>query len=364
MNNSKKTIRGPEKSKKTRITTNPKIWIITSIVLAVLLIGAILFDQLYERVIITVDEEDYHLSDLTYYFYNVESQYDYINQLYGGQYWDMTANEEGTITVRDIAKEEAVSSALYNEIMYREAMDAEYTLTKEETDKVTTDVASILYEQNLSEELIKANGFTGEYLTDVLTKIALAARYRQDVVDSLDIDDAAIETGFKYEDYRQYDIEYLFISTQTTDDEGNTVAVSDDLKKSAFDKISAKYEEALKTEDWSALVPEDETELKYQTGNFLASGTDFSDEFEALMMAMENNEVSEVYEDEKGYYIVRMINNKSFKSYDKAVGDAITKAEDEAFQTKYTEDILPKHTYDVNEKALRPLRMGTITLAD
>lgn len=366
MNNSKKTIKGPQKDNKKehKKPINPKIWIITSIVLGVFLVGAILFDKLYERPLITVDDDKYTLDDLTYYFYTVESSYDYINQLYGGSYWDMPANDAGTVSVRDAAKDEAINTALYYEIINKEVIAENYTLTKEENDQISTDITKLLYEQGLSDKMIKKNGFTGDYLTEMLTKTTLAKRYKQDKVDSFDIDDDGIKAGFTFEDYRQYDIEYLFVSTRTQDTAGNSVAMTEDEKKVAYDKINSVYEKAQGSEDWSTLIDEDEKELMHQKSSFLENDTNFDDDFEAMMMGMENDSISDIYETEDGYYIVRMLNNNSTESYDNVVSDAIKKAEDEAFQEYYETEILTKHTYKLHNNTIRNLKMGTITLAD
>lgn len=367
MNSSKKTIKGPQKQetkKKEQKKINPKILLFISILLGVILAGAILFDQLYKRPILKIDDEKYYLDDLRYYFYTVEASYDYINQMYGGNYWDMPANEAGTVTVRDTAKQEAINTALYSEIIYKEALANNYTLTSEETDKVSTEVTSLLYDQGLSEKMLKENGFTGDYLTEALTKTTLAKRYKQDVIDAQDIDDEAIKSQFKLEDYRQYDIEYLFISTQTQDTAGKSIAMNEEEKKAAYDKLKAQYDKAKATEDWSTLVPEGEEQLKYQKTNFLESDTFFEDEFEAMMIGMENNEISDIYETADGYYLVRMINNNSTETFDRTVEESITKAEEEAFQAVYNEDILPKYDYKTNVSAIRSLRMGTITLID
>lgn len=370
MNKSKKVIRGPEKRIKSVKTINPKVWIITSIVLAVVLIAAVLFDRLYERALITVDGDNYYLNDLRYYFFTVESKYDALDQMYGGQYWDMAYNEEGTVTTRTVAMEEAVNAVISNEVLYREATANGYALTSEESDTISNDVVSFLYEQDIPADLIEKNGFTGDYLTDIFTKLQLSKRYKEDVIEGLPIDDEAITSEYKYEDYRQYDIEYLFISTQTEDAEGNKVPMDEAAKKAAYDKINAKHQEALTSDDWSLLVPEEEEELTYSKDDFLAKDAGTSDEYglsadlKAMIITMENDEISEVFEDEKGYYAVRMINNNSLESYDSTVENAIKKAEEDAFQTKFMEEILPEYTYDIKERALRNLRMGSITLTD
>jgi foldase protein PrsA len=343
------------------ITKISRPWIITAAILVVALVGGLLFDQLYESTLFKINNEKYKLSDLAYYFYNVESEYNYYDQMFGGggAYWDMSFDDEGT-TVREQAKQAAIDTAISSEILYKEAVSADYTLTDEEKETISTNVTTLLDSQ-LTESVIKRNHFTKKSLTDVLTKTTLGARYRQDKIDAFDIDDEAIKAGINYDEYRQYDIEYLYISTQTTDEEGNTVALSDEEKTAAYDKINAVYESAKTSDDWSTLIADDEEELTYQDTNFLESGTTFSEDFEKMMMGMENDAVSEIYEDETGYYIVRMKDNDSSESYDTAVENAITTEENKQFNALY-EEIKAKYDIEKNEKAIKGLNMGSLTI--
>ncbi len=366
MNNSKKL--KTKKVKKDRlieqkpITKISKPWLIVSAILIVVLIVGLLVDEFYESTLLTVNGEKYKMSDLRYYFYTIEYQYDYYDQMFGGggTYWNMSFDEDGT-TVRDLAKSEAMDSALYTEILYKEATAEGYALTDEEKETVNTNVSNLL--SQLSKATIKKNDFTEAYLTEVLSKSALVERFRQDKIDALDIDDEALKAEIKYEDYRQYDIEYLYVSTTTTDEEGNSVALSDEEKKTAYDKLNSYYETAKTTEDWSKLLPDEEEEVTYSKTNFIESDTTYSDEFEAMMIAMENGDVSEIYEEEKGYYIVRMVNNNSSESYDNAVEEAITTAENEGFDEVYKK-IQEKYDYSMNDRALKSITMGSLTLAD
>jgi foldase protein PrsA len=348
--------------KKQQKVVNPKIVIITSIIIVIVLIGGMLFDQLYERTVLTVDDEKYQMSDLSYYFYSLESQYDYYNQLFGGSYWDMTYDETTGATMRDAAKQEAIDSAIYTEILYKEAVSAGYTLTEEDKATVATNVTSLL-EGQLTEAVIRKNDFTKNYLTDFLNKSAIVDRYRQDKIDAFDIDDEGIKADYALEDYRQYDVDLLYISTQSTDAEGNAVDVSAEEKTAALDRLKALNETAKTTESWSTLVPEGEEDLIYKTDNFIETDTKFDENFEAMIMGMENDSVSEVYEAEDGYYIVRMLNNNSTERYDSTVAQAITDEENSRFSTLYSE-ISAKHEYTINEGYLKSLTMGSITLAN
>jgi len=78
---------------------------------------------------------------------------------------------------------------------------------------------------------------------------------------------------------------------------------------------------------------------------------------------MKKGDVSKVYEEkDKGYYLVRMVDNNSSESYDTAVKKAISDAENAGFTEVYN-TLLAKHTYKINTKALAKYTMGSITLA-
>jgi foldase protein PrsA len=364
VNNSKKL--RPKKVKEVKrsekpITSVSKPWLITSLVLVVLLIGALLFDQLYSPTLMTIDGKKYNLKDLSYYFYSVEANYDYCDQLLGGSYWDSTYDEDTGTTIREQAKQDAIDQSLKYEILYKEAVSQDYKLTDDEKSTIKSNVESLLSGQ-ITSDVVEKNHFTKSYLTKMLGKITLAERYKDDEIDKLDIDDEGIKDGISYDDYRQYDIEYIFISTQTTDEDSNTVDLSDEEKADAYDKISAIYDTAKTTEDWSTMIDSEDSDLTYEESSFVVNDSTFSEDFEAMMEKMENNEVSEIYEDTTGYYIVRMVDNKSTEAYDNAVESAISTAEEEAFTELYQNTIMPKHPYTLHEKALKSLTMGSITL--
>lgn len=365
MNKSKKTIKGTQKPNKKQLTISPIVWIVAGTILGLALIIGILFDQLYKSPLVTIDDEKYYLEDLTYQFYNTESTYDYINQMYGGSYWDMPYSESSNMTVREYAKLETINNVVYEEVLYNEAVANGYTLTQEELDKIDENVNTTLNDTGISEAVIEKNKFTPEYLKGVFTKNTLASRFKQDVIDSFDINDKEIEAGISYSDYRQYDIEYLYISTVKTNEEDYSQEPIDETeKKAALDKITALRAKALEAEDWATLIPEDEKDLQYRASDFLPTDTYFSEDLMNTLLAMENKDITEVVEEEDGYYVIRMINNNSSETYDQTVADAIKEKEEEAFSEEYIDNILPKHTFKLNNNAIANLRMGRITLAD
>lgn len=370
MNKSKKL--QVKKEKKDRLIEQKPIskislpWLIASAVVIIALVVALLFDQLYKPTLMRIDGKAYTISDLSYYFYNVESRYSYLNSMFGGSssYWDMTVDDKSGKTIRDAAKDEAVELALYYEVLYNQATSEGYTLTDEENETINQNVSDLLSSQ-ITPAVIRKNNFTKAYLTKVIGKMTLAERYRQDKIDGLDIDEEEIKKNINYEDYRQYDIETISISKRTTDENGKIVDLSDEEKQEAYNKIKAVYEQAKTAKDWSTLISDDETDLTYKGDDyFIKTDSHFSDDTKNKLMAMNNGDISDIIEEENAYYIVRMVNNNSSESYDKEVENEISDAQDEAFNEMYKNEILPKHEYVVIDKALKKYKMGSLTLAN
>ena len=361
VNTTKNIIKNPRKEEKKKFQINPKVWIITAAVLVIALIGSLLFDQLYKRTILTIEGDKYYQEDLAYYFYGIESSYDYYDQMFGGQYWDMVVDQNTGATARDMALQEAINSSLSTEILYRDATANGYSLTDDENTTVADNVASLLGGQ-IPEAAIKKNNFTEDYLTDILSKTTLVNRYREDIIQDLDIDDQGIKSDFDFEEYRQYDIEYIFISTESKDADDKTIPMDDAEKAIAYERIETMARIAKDTEDWSTLIPEEEEELSYRERSFTEAESPFSEEFTSEVIELEKGSFSGILEDNLGYYYIHLVDNTSTESYDKAVEEAITTAENEGFTNVYS-DIEANYDYEVNSKSLKRLIMGTITLA-
>lgn len=362
MNNTKNLIKNPRKEVKKEFKINSKVWIVTAAILVVALIASLLFDQLYKRTLVTIEGDKYYQEDLAYYIYGIESTYDYYDQMFGGQYWDMVVDQNTGATTRDMAMEEAINSTLFTEILYRDAASNGYSLTEDEKETVADNVY-LLLEGQIPEAVINKNNFTEDYLTNVLSKTTLVNRYRQDIIDELDIDDQGIKAGINFEEYRQYDIEYIFISTETKDLDDKTVPMDEAEKAIAYERIETMAKIAKDTEDWSTLIPEEEEQLTYRERSFTEAESPFSDEFTAQVIELQKGSFSTILEDNLGYYYIHLVDNTSTESYDDAVEEAITTAENEGFVEAYS-NIEANYDYVINDKSLKRLIMGTITLAN
>ena len=349
MNKAKATIKGKNNEKEKEVarlqqgvkgtpTGNlMKTMAAIGIVLVIAVCALVGYDQLKPELILTVNNEKIYLNDAMYYIYNAEKMaemYDGIyQQVYGSSYFDYV-DEDGN-TGNDLAKEEVMDNLTKDTVMYLMAADAGYTISEEDTksgEEKYTELA-----KNLSAKQKLETGLSKKELTNLLTKKAMADRYKKDIIASCNLDYDSIKGEISKEDYREYDVQYYYVSTMKSDNDGNQVAVSDEEKAAALEKIQSIAETAKTADDFTKVVDtETDTSVTFkEDGSFTEANGLFGDKLDKKIKAMNNDEISEVLEGEDGYYVVKMINNNSTASYDQAVEDAVSSAEEEAFQEKY-----------------------------
>lgn len=351
----------------------------------VLLIGLICWEDLHPRLILTVNGEKIYLEDMMYDIYMSESTGNYMDELYkqnyGSSYWE--AESKDGITNAELLKDNTLESMMQRTMMYDEAVAAGYALTNEELTECD-DNATSAFEKLTAEEKNKT-GLTKELIVNYYQKKALADRYKQDWIDSFDIDDAAIIADISKEDYRQYDIQYYYIPYEKTDDNGQTVDMSDDEKAEAKAELEASYKDIKSLDDFTTYINSDTaaegeqaeeetadegpkapegTNIKYTTKNFIETDevTDFDAGLLSEIKNMDNDTISEVVEDSYGCYIIKMVNNNSTERYDSECESAISDAENEMFATKIDELEVEKYYIEVNDKEWDKVEFGKTTI--
>lgn len=375
MNKSKATIKGKSNEKEkqvarlqqgvkgTPVGNTMKIMVAIGIVFVIAVCALVGYDQLKPELILTVNDEKIYLNDAMYYIYEAEStasMYDSIyQQIYGTSYWDYV-DDDGN-TGNDLAKTDVMNSLTEDTIVYLMATDAGYTISDE--DKKSGEEQYTELAANLSAKQKLETGMSKKELTNVLTKKAMIERYKDDVIASCNLDYDSIEGEISKEDYREYDIQYYYVSTVTTDEDGNQVSVSDEEKAAALEKIQSIAETAKTAEDFTTVVDTetDQSVTFKEDGSFTEANGLFGDKMDKKVKAMENDEVSDVLEGEDGYYVVKMIDNNSTASYDQAVESAVSSAETEAFQEKYDEQV-DNYTTTVNDKVWDTIVLGNYTI--
>lgn len=346
---------------------NPVVLIVVIALVSLFLIGGVAYENLKPEYAVTIDGKKISVNKMMYNIWNVENQYNYMDQMYqmyyNTSYWEMTADSETGATYADQAKDEVMNAEVSLTILYDEAIKAGYELTDDEKKEVQDDVKTIKERYSFWNRL--RLGFTDSYLEKQLGKTKLVARYREDIIDGLDVDDETITAEINKDDYKEYEIGYYYVATTVSDEDGNSTRMGKKEIEALTEEMETFHKAAADAEDFSTLIGEDDdTTIDYGSTSFIEKdGWSFASEKNLKKIkAMAVDEISDVIvDDESGYiYFVKMVDNTSTESYDSAVDEAISDAEDEAFD-EYYDEVYAKHKVSINEKVWGSVTLGNIT---
>lgn len=315
-----------------------------------------------DTVLITVDEKEYTLADLMYIIY---SQEEYFNKLAiqytetdNIDFWNDILDENTNETGRDMALESTVEMIKMLIFAKQQAEESGYELSSDVQQDVEFYVEDVL--NHIDEEHQERTGFTKENLTTLVTEYLVAKSYCQDQIEAMSVDEKKIEDSLDYEDYRQRQIESVFVQTVTEDAAGNTVeqpveTVAELVKKA--NQILSKVKEGEEMEAaYASVVTEEDTDITYTNLSYSDEDLD-----EAVVKALDSLEDGQCYEKlvetEGGYYIVRLINGRSTELYDDEVQYQISMEKQSLYDEKLSE-LYEKHSIIVNEEAFSELVLG------
>lgn len=315
-----------------------------------------------EKLVLTVGDNKIHMDEMMYYIFMQEYQLAQTEQMYlaymGQSYLDSEYSEG--VTVRDMAKQSTMDAATTYEILYQEALKAKFELTEEELKECDTMTESFM--SAITEEQLKLTGLNKELVRKIAEKLSLSMKYMDDTIQKFDIDDEGIKAGIKKEDYRQYNTEYLYVSTSKTDEAGNQIDPTAAEKKESKAKLAAVLDKAKAGEEFAKIVEAD-TSISTQPSNFVAGKNSVDPEYEKAALTLENNKLSKIVETSDGYYIIKMLDNNSEEAYNTACTEAITAEEQKQFTAKY-EELLKNYKVEVNQKEWDPIVMGKTTIVE
>lgn len=302
------------------------------------------YDMFRERVILTVNDEKYTMSDMGYYVYQSESQAQFMQSLY--------AQYDPSYNVWDIENvnammEETMDGAQKDLVLYMQAIASGYEATEE--DKKTAEEQTASFMENLSTKQALIKGLSEKEVYEVILKQVVGKRYKADQIVALGLNYDDITKDIKKDDYKQYDFQYYYVSTTKTDEAtGENVAISEEEKKELMSRMETLAEQAKSAEDFKTLLSEEEKTIQFVETGKMIEKNGFDEKLDPVIKKMKVDEISKVLETEDGYYLIKLVDNQSTESYDSAVADAKSKAEEEAFEEKYNSDIITNFDINVN----------------
>lgn len=311
--------------------------------------------------VVSVNGENIYLKEMMYHIYTLEEEGNANEAMYqsffGESFWDST-NEDGT-TYRELAKKDVLDNAILYEVFYLKAKESGYKLSEEELEQAKFDATQFI--TVLTEKQKEVMKLTEEDVTALFEKISLARYYYEDFMGTLDVDEDGATSVITEEDYRQYDVEYLYIPIAEYDESGNMLPYSKEEKQAAYEKISALLPLAQEGGDFSDLIPEDDETMEVSQIGFLKGDDIFGHTFEEEALKLAKGQVSAgIIKEEDGYYIIKMMDDFSKEAYETQMQSKIEEAESIAFEKAY-EALKAEYKIIVNEELWAPIVIGQMT---
>ena len=344
------------------------------VIVVIALCVGVAIQQFKPETVMKVGDTKFTMNELLYPIYERESKYLPYDQMYqaymGSSVWDVTYQgddknvEEGTTNAEGLKQEVTDKESEY-EVLYNEAVKADYKLTEDEEKKAEDQAAKALKGLSWGQKL-RLN-ISKNKLTKRFEKRILADRYKEDQQKTLnkDVDESAAIKDISQKDYREYDVQYYSVSTKTTDKDGNTKDVSAKKLAEYKKEIAELAKKAATAKDFTKLIEDaDKSDIKYESAEFTEKDgwAKVSANNLKKIKSMKNGEISDVYYDTEAsvYIFVKMIDNNSTKSYQKACEDAVKEAQDNKYSEWLTE-LEKGYKISIDYDIWNDVTIGTVT---
>ncbi len=332
--------------------------------------------QFKPQSVLKINDTKFSMDAMMYPIYERESQYlpsnDIYQQIMNTSVWDAAymgqdPTVDSSLSHAEGLKQEIINAETEYEVLYQEAVKADYKLTDDEKKDAKEQAAKAVKGLSWSQKLQLS--ISKNKLTKRFEKRILAERYKEDRKKETDasVDAATVTSSVSREDYRQYDIQYYSFTKTSSEEQSESPAARSADEISKLEKeLKGLAKKAKKTEDFTKLVEDQEnSEIKFESANFTEKdgwSQYLSEDNLKKIKAMKNNEISGVIKDETtGYYmVVKMIDNNSTKSYDEACDNAIEDAKNTAYYN-WLDEIKKNYTIKVYDSVWNDVAIGTVT---
>lgn len=226
-----------------------------------------------------------------------ESSY---SSYFGENFWTMSmgTDEEGnTTTFEDYAKEQIIARIKQIIVLNNHAEEAGASLTEDEQTQCE-EYAAAFAEDTSGAAILAECGATEDDMVEIYEENALAAKVQEYMIKDTD-------TNVSDDEARETTITRVVFATTTTDDEGNTVDMSDEEKAQVLATAQSALAKVQAGTDIADVA--EEQEYTNTTETFAAGESEEGEEFEQLLATMNDGDITqEVQECDNGYVIARL----------------------------------------------------------
>lgn len=271
------------------------------------------FDKTTKNYVATIDGEKVYLPEFNVYFYLAQKEFEATGDI---DIWDTPF--EGGMTAEEQAKERALISIAQIKISAKQAKKMNISLTKDEKSKASEDALNFI--NNLSEAELKNIGIDEITMTKIMEEKALYAKIYDEITKGYVISEKDFESSYK--DYIKtnkdltsadtspiLDIQYIYIATVDTLEDGSKIPISENDAKRALEKANSALNDAKASKDFTELVQKysEDAESAKKDGRESVIRDKYVKEFEDAAFSLKEGEISDLIEIENfGYYIIKL----------------------------------------------------------
>lgn len=236
-------------------------------------------------------------------------------------------------------KDEVVSYMIDNEVVYQQAQKDKIKVTNDEVEQKYSQIKNMLDLNETYKKLLDDAGVDEDYLKETIKKDLAVQKYRENFEEDLKVADKEIETYYNEHknDFKEESVEAYHILISTLDENNKTV---DDSKK---EKLKSKADSILEKvkagKDFEKLAKENSDDKSTgKKGGYLGYFTKDSknSEFTTEVFKLEKDDISEVFETQFGYEIVKVTNKKTEQ---KSLEDSREEIVNRILADKYLEQV-------------------------
>lgn len=314
-------------------------------------------EELAGQVAVTVGDLEITMDTMMMFIYSMENmgaQYEYYYQMTEQtSFWDLPYDESG-ILMRDVYKNYVMNSAIQYGVLYQRAMLVGMELTEEENEDNQTFVNEIF--SVISAEELERAGFTRETLLKTVEFMTYAEKYYNTLINSFGITEEEVKKEINQEDYKEYETEYLYLSTSSYDENYQVIERTEEEKAEDY-ALMQDILAQLKAGSTMIQIKEANEKLTHTTRTFLADTETVDIAYVQAAKELKNGEYSDIVETKYGYYIILMVDENCTDSYLAALDDAYGAKVDVVFNEAFAK-IEEDYPQTINEEVWGAIEIG------
>ena len=253
------------------------------------------------KVLFSYDGTDVTLKKAWIYAKMTAAQYEsYYSSYFGENFWtmDMGTDDEGNaITFEDYVKEQVITQIKQIIVLNNKAEEVKCSLSDDDK-KQCEEYAKAFAEDESGKAILAECGATEEDMQEIYEENALASKVQEYMIKETN-------TEVSDDEARKTTISRVVFATTKTDDDGNTVDMTDDEKAQVLATAQKAQEELKGGKSIADIAKEQEYTNTDET--FAAGESEEGEAFEKLLAGMKDGDITqEVQECENGYVIAQL----------------------------------------------------------